>query len=272
MLNQHAKGGTPVADVIARNDAITEKPIRSSQGVPNHGGAQVSDVHLLGHIGGRVVDHDSPWCFGRGNTETGIGYEIIELASQEGRCQCDVQKAGAGNLNLGQVGEIELSEELFGDFAWRATDRLSQAHHAVGLVVSAVARSKDGIGTWRESVKARLQSTEQGVVGSRLLSILSPALRAATLGIKGRDDDLEQFGQLRALRCAQSDEQGVLPCYEVHQRGVDATQAFGGQTNSDRTSINRVGSPTDQPPVFEMAQSVGHRARGHQGLSKELAW
>ncbi len=58
VLDQHAEGRPPVPDVVLAPDLVTEKTEHAGQGVADQGAAQVADVHLLGHVRRRIVDHD----------------------------------------------------------------------------------------------------------------------------------------------------------------------------------------------------------------------
>jgi hypothetical protein len=44
--------------VILPQDLVTDKAEHPGEGIPDHRAAQVPDVHLLGHVGCRVVDDD----------------------------------------------------------------------------------------------------------------------------------------------------------------------------------------------------------------------
>src|SRR5699024_12867222 len=56
LYDEHAEGGAPVTDVVLADDRVAEEFVGAGQGVADDGGAQVADVHLLGHVRRRVVD------------------------------------------------------------------------------------------------------------------------------------------------------------------------------------------------------------------------
>ena len=58
VLDEHAEGRAPVPDVVLAQHLVAEKPEDPGERVADHRAAQVPDVHLLGHVGRRVVDHD----------------------------------------------------------------------------------------------------------------------------------------------------------------------------------------------------------------------
>ena len=56
VLDEHAERRAPVADVVLAPHVVAEEPEHAGQRVPDERAAQVADVHLLGHVGRRVVD------------------------------------------------------------------------------------------------------------------------------------------------------------------------------------------------------------------------
>ncbi len=57
VLDEHAERCAPVADVVLADDLVTHELEQAHQAVADDRGAQVAGVHLLGHVGRRVVDH-----------------------------------------------------------------------------------------------------------------------------------------------------------------------------------------------------------------------
>ena len=53
VLDEHAERRAPVADVVLPQHVVPEEPEHAGQRVADEGGAQVPDVHLLGHVGRR---------------------------------------------------------------------------------------------------------------------------------------------------------------------------------------------------------------------------
>ena len=56
VLDEHAERRAPVTDVVLAPHVVTEERQHAGQGVPDERAAEVADVHLLGHVGRRVVD------------------------------------------------------------------------------------------------------------------------------------------------------------------------------------------------------------------------
>ena len=58
VLDEHAEGRAPVAHVVVPDHPMARPVQQPDDGIADDGAAQVADVHLLGDIGRRVVDHD----------------------------------------------------------------------------------------------------------------------------------------------------------------------------------------------------------------------
>jgi len=97
----------------------------------------MSDVHFLGEIGGRVIDHHGLWLFHRGDAETRIGRSQRQALFQECRVQVDIDEARPGDLDaFGDTFELEFSHDARGQFARVAAHALGGGHCAVGLVIA----------------------------------------------------------------------------------------------------------------------------------------
>jgi hypothetical protein len=70
VFDQHPKGRSPVAHVVASDHVMSGEAIHARQGVANHGGAKVTNVHLFGDIGRRVVDDHAERFRGRGEAQS----------------------------------------------------------------------------------------------------------------------------------------------------------------------------------------------------------
>ena len=111
MLNQHAKRGAPVADVIFANNTVSNKLQHAHQRITNHRAAQMPNVHFFCHVWRRIVDHH----FFRGwritHTKSRIGCRSSKLARQKLACKCDVDKPWPGYLgcaaHIRQIGGIQ---------------------------------------------------------------------------------------------------------------------------------------------------------------------
>ena len=55
MLDQHTERSTPVTDVVLTVDSVPFVPQHADYRISYHRRAEVANMHLLGHIGGRVV-------------------------------------------------------------------------------------------------------------------------------------------------------------------------------------------------------------------------
>ena len=95
VLDQHAEGRPPVADVVLPPHVVAQEPEHAGQRVADQRAAQVADVHLLGHVRGRVVDHDRLGVRRCGHAEPGVGGERRHLRRDElvGQRQVDEARA-----------------------------------------------------------------------------------------------------------------------------------------------------------------------------------
>ena len=57
VLQQHAEGRAPVADMVFPDDLVALQFQQADQAVADYGRPQVADVHLLGRVGGGVVHY-----------------------------------------------------------------------------------------------------------------------------------------------------------------------------------------------------------------------
>src|SRR5690625_6129347 len=78
MLDEHAEGGAPVADVVLADHLVTELLQGACEGVTDDGGAQVTDVHLLGDVRCGVVEHHGARGL-RGRSQALVGGELGRL-------------------------------------------------------------------------------------------------------------------------------------------------------------------------------------------------
>ena len=57
---QHAELRAPVAEVVVRDDPVAQQAERAGQRIAQDGGADVADVHRLGHVGRTEIDDHGP--------------------------------------------------------------------------------------------------------------------------------------------------------------------------------------------------------------------
>ena len=135
MFGQHPKRGAPVTEVVLADHVVTEERQRAGQGVPDDCGPQVSDVHLLGHVGRRVVDHHGVG-FGGGSHTAAVRCEIGEQSGEGVVAQRQVDEPWPGHLGgEAQVGHVEGGHEVLGHVAWRSTEAFGERQRPVDLGV-----------------------------------------------------------------------------------------------------------------------------------------
>ena len=83
MLNQHAERRAPVPHVIASNDRMAHEAIDPSEGVANHRGAQVTDVHLLGDVRRRVVNDNRLGLRRHRYVQSLVAHQLVELLAKK---------------------------------------------------------------------------------------------------------------------------------------------------------------------------------------------
>ena len=125
--DQHAELGTPVADVVGPNHLVAEKFQGTHHGIADDGGAQVTYVHFLGHVGGRVIHHHGLRLFHRRYVGAFVGDHGVYLACQPVAVEEEVDKAGAGQLGLGhQLGSGQVVDQQLGQGAGVLSGGLGQ--------------------------------------------------------------------------------------------------------------------------------------------------
>ncbi|MNM49653.1 hypothetical protein D3C81_606610 [compost metagenome] len=139
--HQHAELGTPVADVVLADDVVAQELQHARNAVTDDGRAQVADVHFLGQVGCRHVDHHLLRRAGFARTQVGIGQGGIQAVGQGVGVLEEVEEAGAGDLDLADVGAGRQGiDQFLGQVARLHAGRLGQHHGdvagevAVGLV------------------------------------------------------------------------------------------------------------------------------------------
>jgi hypothetical protein len=142
VFDQHPERRAPVADVVLPDHVVAEALQGAGQGVADHGGAQVPDVHLLGHVRGRVVDDHALRPFA-GDTEPVVPPDPGRLGADPGVGEGEVHEAGAADLDaLAHVADLEVLHQASGDLARRQPQPLAQRQRGVDLHVGVLARAQ----------------------------------------------------------------------------------------------------------------------------------
>ena len=164
VLNQHAERRTPVPHVIASNDRMTHESIDPSEGVANHRGAQVADVHLFSDVRGRVVNDNRLGLRRHGYVQSLVGHQLVELLTKKRWRQREVEKSGTGHLDGGETGEVECGHQFVGYFSGWSAESLRQTHHAIDLIVRAIRGTQHGVTTQLQHIKGTLQASFEDFV------------------------------------------------------------------------------------------------------------
>ena len=97
----------------------------------------MADVHFLGEVRGRILDHHALRFGNRAHAEPGIVQYRIQALGEEIRSQRDVDEARTGDFDLaGNAGEVQLVDHLLGQLARVHLALFGGRHHAIGLEVA----------------------------------------------------------------------------------------------------------------------------------------
>ena len=168
VLEEHAEWRPPVADVVLPPHVVPEEPEHTRQRVADDGGAEMPDVHLLGHVGRGVVDDYPLGTFRRRHAQPGIARECCHPPGNELVRQRQVDEARPTDLDLrADVAQGGRRRHLFGHLERRATHLLGQGKGAVRLVVGAVGCPQHGVRPRQHRVEGGLQALQEdaGSVG-----------------------------------------------------------------------------------------------------------
>ncbi len=158
MLDQHPERCPPITDVVLPSDVVAEESEHPGQRVANVRAAQVADMHLLGHIGRRVVDHDPLGPDGGLDAQTRVARDGLGLLGDEVVPQGQIDEPGAADLDPGtEVVEPGRLHHLARDLLRRPAHLLRQGERAVGLEVGPVGDPQHRVGTRRDRVERLLQ-------------------------------------------------------------------------------------------------------------------
>jgi len=98
LLDQHAELASPVADVVLCDHLVAERAQHPVEAVTDDRRAQVADVHLLGHVGRRVVDDHALGISHRHDARPRIGELVGYGRSQYVGPDPEVDEARPGHL------------------------------------------------------------------------------------------------------------------------------------------------------------------------------
>ncbi|MCY1411307.1 hypothetical protein D9M71_266910 [compost metagenome] len=139
--HQHAELGTPVAHVVLADHGIAEELQDPRHAIADDGRAQVADVHFLGQVRCREVNHGALHRAGLAYADMGVGQGCIQARGQGLGVLEEVDEAGPGDFRLADlfVGR-QRGDDFFRQVAWLHASGLGQHHGnvagevAVGLV------------------------------------------------------------------------------------------------------------------------------------------
>ena len=131
VLDEHAERRAPVADVVLPDHVVPEVLQHARQRVADDRGAQVADVHLLGHVGRGVVDRDRPAAPGSARRARVGGHAVTCAAIHASSASRLTNPGPLISDALGDPVEVELLDDPRGDVARRLPSRLASARAAL---------------------------------------------------------------------------------------------------------------------------------------------
>ena len=75
-----AKLRAPVADVVLPDDLIAFELQHAADRVPDDSASQMSNVHLLGDVGTRIIDHHGPRRWRRLDPQPWISRDFVQMS------------------------------------------------------------------------------------------------------------------------------------------------------------------------------------------------
>ena len=130
---QHAELGPPVAHVVLANHVVTQEFQRSYDCIADDGRTQVPHVHFLGQVRGGVVHHYGLDLLWAGHGQMRICQRLIQQAVEPVAGLKEVDKAGPGNLGLGNGAVLRQGgNQLVGQVAWLHAGGFGQHQRDVG--------------------------------------------------------------------------------------------------------------------------------------------
>jgi hypothetical protein len=148
ILDQHAELGSPVADVVPPDHRLAGELQELDEGVADHRGTEVTDVHLLRHVRLGVVDDRRAGVRGEGHTEAirVVGVALREVPGDRLVGDRHVQEAGAGDLDvLDHVAGDHVRHDLRRQLPGVGLGLLGEGEDAVRLEVGTVTPSQQGV-------------------------------------------------------------------------------------------------------------------------------
>ena len=136
-VKDHAELRAPVADVIVADHFVAGEPQHPPQGVADHGGADMADVHRLGDVGGRIVQHEPSRPRTGATPSRGSPSAAANCPASQGVRMRTLMNPGPATSGGSQRSDrSKRADQLGGHLARRPTQPLPQRHGKVGLVIA----------------------------------------------------------------------------------------------------------------------------------------
>ena len=141
-INDFAKLGAPIADVIVRDHLMAKKTRDPGETISKNRAANVADVHWLGNIRRAEIDDDTLPVLGNADAQPAIPEHRRHPASKKPGRQPEVDKPGARHFRrFAKIPDIQIAEDLLSKTFRGDSVFFGQDHRHVTLIVA-----KPGIG------------------------------------------------------------------------------------------------------------------------------
>ena len=136
-VNDHAKLSPPVTQMVVGDHVMSHEAKHSSQSVADHGRADMPDMHWLGDIGGRIIDHKLANVRDLGNAQSIVTHGTGQARFHPRVVQRQIDEPRPRDLDLAtDVIQLRLFGNRGRDLARGLTQLLGQRHCKIGLVVA----------------------------------------------------------------------------------------------------------------------------------------
>ena len=136
-VNDHPKLCPPVANVIVADDFVPKKRRDARQRVADHGAADMTDMHRLGHVRRSEINHDSPSRFFLCNAQPFISQDFDRLFRHRARTQCEIDKTHAGDhRRFAKITNIEARDDFLREISRIFVPLLCQHESSIGLIIA----------------------------------------------------------------------------------------------------------------------------------------
>ena len=136
-VNHHPKLRAPITNVIVANDFVSEKLGDARERVPEHGAADVANVHRFRHVWRSKINYD-PACRSRPcHTEAFVFGKLARFFCDRVRTQCEIDEARTGNSwSFAPLADVEMRENVLRNFIRIFAPLLPEHESSIRLIIA----------------------------------------------------------------------------------------------------------------------------------------